>query len=55
MPDDVQGESAISELNGTDFDGKTINVNVARPRTERSGGGYGSRGGNGGGYNRNRY
>lgn len=55
MPDDVQGESAISELNGTDFDGKTINVNVARPRTERSGGGYGSRGGNGGGYNCNRY
>lgn len=56
MPDDSEGQKAIDALNNTDFEGKTISVNVARPRTERSnGGGYGNRGGNGGGYNRNRY
>ncbi|MDR1259335.1 MAG: RNA-binding protein [Tannerellaceae bacterium] len=55
MSDDTEGQNAISELNETDFEGKTIIVNVARPKTERSGGGYNNRGGNGGGYNRNRY
>jgi RNA recognition motif-containing protein len=55
MANDSEGQKAIDELNGTDFEGKTITVNVARPKTERSsGGGYGNRGGNGG-YNRNRY
>lgn len=64
---DEDGQKAIDALNGTDFEGKTINVSVARPREERparggfggNGGGYnrggGSRGGygnNGGGYNR---
>lgn len=53
MPNDAEGQKAIDELNGTDFEGKTITVNVARPKTERSNGsGYGNRGG---GYNRNRY
>jgi len=56
MSDDAEGQKAISELNETDFEGKTINVNVARPKTEGgSRGGYNNRGGNGGGYNRNRY
>lgn len=54
MSDDTEGQKAISELNETDFEGKTINVTVARPRTERSDNGYNNRGGNGG-YNRNRY
>lgn len=45
MPDDEQGQQAISQLNETDFEGKTIAVSVARPRVERSNGGY----------NRNRY
>ncbi|MDU1890786.1 MAG: RNA-binding protein [Dysgonomonas sp.] len=54
MPNDAEGQKAIDELNNTDFEGKTISVNVARPRTERSSGGYNNRGGNGG-YNRNRY
>lgn len=54
MPNDSEGQKAIDELNGTDFEGKTITVNVARPKTERSSGGYNNRGGNGG-YNRNRY
>jgi len=57
MPNDAEGQNAISELNETDFEGKTINVNVARPRTERSDrGGFNRGGGNGGGgYNKRRY
>lgn len=55
MPDDTDGQKAINELNGTDFEGKTIVVNVARPKTERSSGGYNSRGNDGGGYNKRRY
>jgi RNA recognition motif-containing protein len=55
MANDAEGQKAIDELNETSFEGKTINVNVARPRTERSGGGgYGNRGG-GGGYDRRSY
>jgi RNA recognition motif-containing protein len=58
MPEDQEGQRAIDELNDTNFEGKTISVNVARPRVERSnnGGGY-NRGGNsgGGGFNRRRY
>lgn len=54
MSDDTEGQKAISELDGVDFEGKTITVNVARPRKERNNGGYNNRGGNGG-YNRNRY
>jgi RNA recognition motif-containing protein len=42
---------AIAGLNGTDFGGRALNVNEAKPR-EASGdrGGYGGRGGGGGGY-----
>lgn len=54
MPNDTEGQNAISKLHDTDFEGKTISVSVARPKTERSSGGYNNRGGNGG-YNRNRY
>ena len=56
MPNDEEGQKAIDALNGTDFEGKTISVNVARPKEDRSnnrGGGF-NRGG-GGGYSRNRY
>lgn len=53
MPDDNEGQKAIEELNDTDFEGKTISVSVARPRTERPSGGFGGgRGGFGGGGNR---
>jgi len=56
MPNDAEGQKAIDALNGTEFEGKTINVNVARPKTERSsGGGFNNRRGGGGGFNRNRY
>src|SRR5689334_20210962 len=48
------GEKAIAALNGTQVGGRTLNVNEARPKTERSGGGGRDRGGRGGG-GRNRY
>lgn len=54
MSDDNEGQAAINALNETDFEGKTIGVNVARPRTERPAGGN-NRGGYGGGFNRRRY
>lgn len=54
MPNDEEGQKAIDALNGTDFEGKTLNVNVARPKTERSDRGGFNRGG-GGGFNRERY
>ncbi len=38
MANDSEGEKAIAALNGTDHNGRTINVNEARPKTERSGG-----------------
>lgn len=43
MDDDAQGEAAIAALNGAQLDGRALNVNVARPRPERSGGGGGGR------------
>lgn len=47
------GDSAISALNGTDFMGRSLTVNEARPREGRPGGGgrggYGGGGGGGGG------
>ena len=60
MPNDAEGQKAIDKLNETEFDGKTINVNVARPKTEKRSNGRPNRGGGGfnrggGGYNRNRY
>ena len=54
MPNDQEGEKAIEELNGVDFEGKTISVTVARPREERpAGGGFGG-GNRGGGFGGNR-
>ena len=44
MSNDSEGEKAIAALNGTDLDGRTLNVNEARPKPERShGGGFGRR------------
>ena len=45
---DDQMNAAISAMNGKDIDGRALNVNEARPRPERSSGGY-SGGGNRGG------
>ncbi|WP_302568074.1 RNA recognition motif domain-containing protein [Culturomica massiliensis] len=41
MQNDTEGQKAVDDLNGTEYDGKTIVVNIARPRIERpSNGGY---------------
>ena len=45
MSVDAEGQAAINSLNGRDLDGRTLNVNEARPKTER--GGYGGNGGGG--------
>jgi len=47
MSVDAEGNAAISGLNGRDVDGRSLNVNEARPKAERGSGG-GNRG-NGGG------
>jgi cold-inducible RNA-binding protein len=39
--DDKEANAAIAALNGTEVRGRTINVNQARPKTERSGFGGG--------------
>lgn len=43
-----EAETAIAAMNGASLDGRSINVNVAKPR-EGGGGGGGGRGGGGGG------
>jgi cold-inducible RNA-binding protein len=51
-------EKAIGQLNGSEVNGRTLTVNEARPREDRSagrGGFGGNRGGYGGGGGRNRY
>ena|SRR6476469_7141276 len=52
MSQDAEGERAINGLNGKDLDGRTLNVNEARPKTEGGGGGRRSGGGGGGGRQR---
>jgi RNA recognition motif-containing protein len=41
MSNDGEGDRAIAALNGKDLDGRALNVNEARPKAERSGGGGG--------------
>ncbi|MBA3715882.1 MAG: RNA-binding protein [Pyrinomonadaceae bacterium] len=45
-----EGEAAIQQFNGKDFNGRNLTVNEARPREDRGGGG----GGRGGGFGGNR-
>jgi cold-inducible RNA-binding protein len=61
MTSPEEGEKAIAALNGSQVGGRTLNVNEARPKVERGGGGgggrdrggdRGGRGGGGGGRNR---
>lgn len=54
MPVDEEANKAISGLNETDLDGRTIKVNKARPRNSGGRGRGGNRGGGGGNYNRDR-
>jgi RNA recognition motif-containing protein len=35
MSNDTEGQAAIDALNGKDLDGRSLNVNVAKPREER--------------------
>lgn len=35
MTSDTDGQKAIDELNGAEYDQKTISVSIARPREER--------------------
>ena len=56
MTNAEDGEKAIAALNGSQTGGRTLNVNEARPKTERGSGGgggggrdRGDRGGRGGG------
>jgi RNA recognition motif-containing protein len=53
MSNDSEAQAAIQALDGTDFQGRPLTVNEARPREERSGRG-GSNGGGRGGYGRER-
>ena len=47
MSDETEGQKAIDELNGAEYDHKVISVSLARPRTERpSNGGYRERNNN---------
>jgi cold-inducible RNA-binding protein len=48
MANDNEAEKAISAVNGKELDGRALNVNEARPKAERSGGG-------GGGFGRKRW
>ncbi len=51
MSSAAEVKTAIEQLNGKEVDGRSLTVNEARPREERSGGGGGNRGGGGrGGY-----
>lgn len=52
MSDDSQAKAAIEATNGQEIDGRTLNVNEARPKVAGGGGGGGGgnrRGGSGGG------
>ena len=48
-----EAQKAIDTLNGKDLAGRALNVSIARPREERTGGGGGRRGHGGG--RRDRY
>ena len=45
MSSKSEGDEAISGLNGKEVDGRSLTVNEAKPREERSGGGGGYGGG----------
>lgn len=55
MPDDEEAQRAIEGLNGKAVDGRTLTVNEAQSRPQRSGGGRGFGGGGGGRGGRDRW
>jgi RNA recognition motif-containing protein len=55
MASNEEGQKAIEQFNGKEFNGRNLSVNEARPREDRGGGGGGGgRGGYGGGGGGNR-
>ena len=57
MSSNEEGQKAIEQFNGKEFNGRNLTVNEARPREDRGGrggGGGGGRGGYGGGGGGNR-
>jgi RNA recognition motif-containing protein len=58
MPNGQEAQQAIEQLNLKQIAGRAVNVNEARPKTDRprgGGGGGGGRGGGGGGGGRGRW
>jgi cold-inducible RNA-binding protein len=55
MTNAEEAERAIAALNGTQLGGRTLNVNEARPKPERTGGGGGGRDRERGGGGRGRW
>lgn len=49
MGSDAEAQAAIDALNGQEHEGRALTVNEARPREDRSRGGYGGGGGRRGG------
>jgi len=49
MTNDSEGDKAIAALNGRELDGRALNINEARPKSEGGGGGGYRAGGGGGG------
>jgi len=47
MSSDAEAKAAIEALNGKEHEGRALTVNEARPREDRSRGGYGGGGGGG--------
>ncbi len=50
MPNDEEAKKAIEQVNGTDFKGRSIKVNEAKPMEKREGPRKGGYGGSRGGY-----
>ena len=44
MANDEEAKAAIEGLNGTELSGRTVTVNVAKPKADRGGGGGGGGG-----------
>jgi RNA recognition motif-containing protein len=55
MPNDNEGNAAINSVNGREIDGRSLNVNEARPKEDRGGFGGGRGNSGGGGRRNNRY
>jgi RNA recognition motif-containing protein len=49
MGSEAEAQAAIAGLNGSSLDGRSLTVNIAKPKEERGGGGGDRRGGYGGG------